>query len=238
MNENLPDVHDLDERRQVLWVLVRGKSIEDFDGFTAAQIADYLADRCEIAISRQMVTAILEKERSLGTVAKTRRGRGASFRIMRRGEDEISQVAARALLIDPSRALTSLRVVEEVLRSLKGEIRICDTYVDSKTLDFLAEMKGASTVQLLTENVHDSGRLRRDLAAFQKEHAVPIEIRVSIPGRLHDRYVLHSDGMLLVGASLKDLGKKQSMIVALSPTFGLEVARLFGRAWHNAKKFS
>ncbi len=185
-----------------------------------------------------MVTAILEKERSLGTVAKTRRERGASFRIMRRGEDEISQVASRALLIDPSRALTSLRAVEEVLRSLKGEIRICDTYVDSKTLDFLAEIKGASTVQLLTENVQDSGRLKRDLAAFQKEHAVPIEIRVSIPGRLHDRYVLHSDGMLLVGASLKDLGKKQSMIVALSSAFGLEVARIFGRAWHDAKRFN
>jgi hypothetical protein len=114
---------------------------------------------------------------------------------------------------------------------------VCDTYVDSKTLDYVAEMKGATAVQLLTENVQDSSRLKRDLAAFEKEHGVPIELRVSAPGRLHDRYVLHADGMLLVGASLKDIGKKQNMIVALSTSVSSEVGRGFGRAWHDATKF-
>jgi hypothetical protein len=237
MNENLPDIHQLEERQQVFWALVAAKSFPHFDGLSAVQISEFLANRCEIAMSRQKVAAILEKERISGTVTMTRRQRLAYFRIMRRGEDEIVRASAKAILIDPSKALTSIRAVEDILRSLKGDVRVCDTYVDSKTLDYLAELKNATRVQLLTENLQDSGRLKRDLVAFEKEHAVPIELRVSAPGRLHDRYVLHSNGMLLVGASLKDIGKKQSMIVALSASVSSEVGRGFGRVWHDATKF-
>jgi hypothetical protein len=188
-------------------------------------------------MSRQKVIAILEKERAAGSVVMTQRKRLAHFKIMRRGEDEILSASTNAILIDPSKALTSIRAVEEILRSLQGSIRICDAYMDSKTLDYVAEMKKATGVQLLTENVQDSSRLKRDLAAFAKEHSVPIELRVAAPGRLHDRYVLHADGMLLVGASLKDIGKKQSMIVALSASFASEVGRGFGRTWNDATKF-
>lgn len=237
MTESLPDIHRLEERQQVLWVLAAAKSEPRFDGFPAAEISDFLADRCAIAMSRQRVTALLKRERASGTVALTRRNRLAHFKIMKRGEDEIVSASASAILIDPSRALTSIRAVEEILRSLRGGIRVCDAYVDSKTLDYMAEMKGATGVQLLTENVQDSSRLKRDLAAFEKEYGFPIELRVSPPGRLHDRYVLHADGMLLVGASLKDIGKKQSMIVALSTSVSSEVERGFGRAWHDATKF-
>jgi hypothetical protein len=237
MTERLPNIHELEERQQVLWVLVAAKSDPRFDGFSAAQISDFLANRCEIAMSRQRVTALLERERTSGAVTLTRRKRLAHFKIMRRGEDELVSASTHAILVDPSRALTSIRAVEEILRSLRGDIRVCDTYVDSKTLDYVAEMKGATGVQLLTENVQDSSRLKRDLSAFEKEHRIPIELRISAPGRLHDRYVLHADGMLLVGASLKDIGKKQSMIVALSTSVSSEVDRGFGRAWHDATKF-
>jgi hypothetical protein len=160
MSELLPDIHRMEERQQVLWVLVATKADPHFDALSAAQISDFLANKCEIAMSRQKVIAILEKERAAGSVVMTQRKRLAHFKIMRRGEDEILSASTNAILIDPSKALTSIRAVEEILRSLQGSIRICDTYMDSKTLDYVAEMKKATGVQLLTENVQDSSRLK------------------------------------------------------------------------------
>src|SRR5258708_37112435 len=128
MNNSLPDIHQLEERQQVLWVLADAKASPHFDGLTAAQVSDFLANRCEIAMSRQKVAAILEKERVSGTVTAVRRQHLAYFKIMRRGEDEIVHASTKAILIDPSKVLTGIRAVEEILRSLRGDIRVCDTY--------------------------------------------------------------------------------------------------------------
>jgi hypothetical protein len=236
--QHLPDVHQLDARKQVLWVLTASKADQKLQRLTAAQLSEILASYCGIAISRQKIMAILKKERVVGTVVMTQHRGLAYFQIMHRGEEEILHTSAKPIFIEPGKALTSIRTVEEVLRSLQGDIRICDAYVDTRTLDYLAQIKGAAKIQLLTENVQDSGRLKRDLAAFEKEHLIPIELRVCASGQLHDRYVLHAGGMLLVGASFKDIGRKQSMIVALSQSFARDVERSFGRVWSNASKFN
>jgi len=227
---DLPDVHQLEPRQQILWVLTAAKVEPGSDLLSCAEISDALADRCGVAMSRQKVAAIIEDERVSGTVLMVRRGRVAYFRVMQSGEAEVLRNSSKPIFIDPAKALSSIRSVEEVLGSLKGEIRVCDTYVDSRTLDFLARIEKATTIKLLTENVQNSSRLKRDLQAFEKEHSIPIETRISAAGQLHDRYVLHSDGILVVGASLKDIGKKQSMIISLSRSFAQEVAQGFHRS--------
>jgi hypothetical protein len=215
----LPDVHQLEPRQQVLWALTAAKIESGSDLLSCAEISDALADRCGIAMSRQKVAAIIEGERASGAVLVVRRGSATYFRVMQSGEAEILRNSSKPIFIDPAKALSSIRSVEEVLGSLKGDFRVCDTYVDSRTLDFLARIEKATTIKLLTENIQNSSRLKRDLQAFEKEHSIPVETRISVAGQLHDRYVLHSDGILVVGASLKDIGKKQSMIIALSRSF-------------------
>jgi hypothetical protein len=234
---NLLDIHGLEERQQVLWVLTEAKEASNCDWLASAQISDRLASQCGIAMSRQKVTSLLDVEKSAGTVAKTRRGGQTYFKVMKLGEDAVRPTSTQSMLIDPATALTSIRAVEDIFSSLRGNIRVCDAYIDSKTLDYFVGMKSAIKFHVLTENIQDSSRLRRDIAAFEKEHGVPIELRVSAPGKLHDRYVLHADGMLLVGASLKDIAKKQSMIVALSNSMARDVEKGFGRFWNDATKF-
>ena len=156
---------------------------------------------------------------------------------MKKGEDELGGFATSPIFIDPSRKLSSIRAIEHVLGALEGPIKICDTYIDSRTIDYVAQSKKAQSIKVLTENIQDSGRLRRDTEAFAKESGKVIEIRVSLPGQLHDRYVLHSGGMLLIGASLKDMAKKQSMIVTLPRSFATEIEKVFERNWSNATKF-
>src|SRR6266404_6268251 len=118
--EQLPDVHQLDARQQVLWVLTVAKRDPKLDMLTAAQISDILAHACGIAIARQRVLGILEKEKAVGVVAPVRRDGRAYFKIMHRGEEEILRGAAKSIFVDPARALTSIRAVEDILRSLNG----------------------------------------------------------------------------------------------------------------------
>jgi hypothetical protein len=233
----LPELHLLEPRKQVLWTLAAAKQSGAGAFMTPVEISETLADPHGISISRQRVVAILDKERGVGTVRSIRRDGATCFQLMRLGEEELLGSSIQSVFVDPTKALSSIRNVEDVLRSLRGIIRVCDPYIDARTLDYLAQMEGATSIELLTENVQDSNRLKRDLTAFKKEHRIPLEIRVATPGQLHDRYVLHANGMLFVGASFKDIGKKQSMIVALPASFATELERNFSRNWSNATNF-
>ena len=79
----LPDIHALaNERLCVLWVLCAARKDPSLTLLTPAQISDILRDCCEIAISRQRVSAILAKE--TGTVARIRINGKQHFKIMKR----------------------------------------------------------------------------------------------------------------------------------------------------------
>lgn len=233
---HLPDLHQLDERLQVFWVLAVAKAEPLIEGLTSAQIAAILQEICGVAVTRQRIAAILEKAR--GFVAVNRRYGVKHFKLMKRGEDDLLGSPLQPIFIDPEKPYTSKRRFEELLEQLDAEVSICDPYFSSRTLDYVAQIGRATSVRILTENVQDSGRVKRDLAAFTKEHPTRLEVRVSQPGHLHDRYIIHRDEMFLVGASLKDLGKKQSIVVRLPGSFSAEMSRAFNREWDRAAKLS
>jgi hypothetical protein len=229
------DIHRLqNEREQSLWVMATSKNEVGIDFVTPAEISDVLRDRYHIAVPRQRISALLHKEK--GTVAR-RRTNGKQYFIMRKGEDEISSSMIAPIFIEPEAALSQIRKVEDVLGTLKGSLRICDPYVDNRTIDLLAECGAAEDIKLLTVNVHKEGPFRRDLAAFAREHGDILETRVLEQGNLHDRYIIHSDGMLLLGTSLNGLGKKQSFIVSVGEDLRQMASPAFDRSWASAKKF-
>jgi len=154
---------------------------------------------------------------------------------MQKGEDEVLAIDTQPVFVDPENALSSIRKVEGIFELLKGDLLVCDTYVDHKTFDYLALAHKATSIKLLTENVQNETRFRRDLAAFTKQYKIPIEVRQTTG--LHDRYVIYPSGMLLFGSSIKDIGKKQSLVVRLPTSFGTEMAKAFGRKWNAATKF-
>jgi hypothetical protein len=53
-----------------------------------------------------------------------------------------------------------------------------------------------------------------------------VEVGLIGQGHLHDRYLVHDDGILLMGASVKDVGKKQSFVIAAGA-----VAPAFDKLW-------
>jgi len=56
---------------------------------------------------------------------------------------------------------------------------------------------------------------------------------------LHDRYryILHEEGMLLLGTSLNGFAKKQSFVVSLGSDIKSATETAFNRMWASATKF-
>ena len=102
------DIHRFQEERdQILWVLATGKNDVGIDFVTPAQVSDVLRDIYQVAMPRQRISAILVKEK--GTVARRRIDGRQHYKIMKRGEDQISSSIIAPVFIDPEAALSQIR---------------------------------------------------------------------------------------------------------------------------------
>ncbi|MGB6836283.1 MAG: hypothetical protein WBF66_01095 [Dehalococcoidia bacterium] len=200
---------------------------------TPAEISMVLRDTYKIALPRQKIQTLLAAER--GTVARRKKAGVRAYQIMQIGVDEVlAATSTTVVFVEPEQALSKIRETEEILSSLRGMISVCDPYVDGRTLDFLAICGNATTIRLLTVNIGKPSPFARDIAAFNKEHAGKLEVRVATQKDLHDRYIIHDDGLLLLGTSLNGLGKKQSFVIALGPDLRADVSGAFESRWQTA----
>jgi len=228
----LPDPHELDDRLRAFWVLRVGQESVGIDVMTPSEISTVLRDVCSIDLPRQRVEAILSRE--TGTVAKRKKNKKRAYQLMGTGSKQLDKIGSAVVFIEPSQAFTKLREVHSILGSVAGELRICDPYVDMRTLDMLAECKNATSIQLLSINVNKPTGFKQALKAFAKEHQIQLEVRRAQPGVLHDRYLIHDEGMLLFGTSFNGLGLKQSFVVALGEDIRNAVLAGFEIDWQRA----
>jgi hypothetical protein len=227
-----PDVRTLgDERKEALWVLWVGREKAATAVMSAADVSSVLRDVFGIHVSRQRAQSLLAAEKR--TVVPRRNGRETGYQIMQAGIDEVAG-SSMATYIDPDRALSSIRKVEAILSGLTGTVRLCDPYVDGRTLDLLTESKKATSIQLLTANVNDVSVLMRDIKAFHRQHGNHLEVRIAKTPGLHDRYAIDDIAMMMFGTSLNGIGFKQSFIVALGPDIRASMIPVFDSTWSQA----
>jgi hypothetical protein len=62
----------------------------------------------------------------------------------------VRSVKSSVLFITPQQSLTAIRAVKDILGTLKGFVRVCDPYVDGRTLDWLSSCQQATKLDLLT----------------------------------------------------------------------------------------
>jgi hypothetical protein len=221
-----------DDRRRALWLLALAKSC-DLDPLTPAEISDALRDAFGTFVSRQRIGALLQKDGS-GTVAPRRKNGRRAYQVMERGLQEIQSAPSGVVLVEPEGALTAIREVETILRTLRGDLSVCDPHVDSRTLDLLGEASHVNAMRLLTVNVHKEQAFRRDLKAWRAEHRTVLEVRRVAPGLLHDRYLIDDKRMFLIGTSLNGLGFKESFVVAAGSDMRFAVLAAFNQRWASA----
>jgi hypothetical protein len=230
---NLPDISSIDDPRLgALWILRLGQDRASVPLMTPGEVSTVLRDVYGIALARQKIEGMLANERQ--AVAKRKKNGRRAYQIMQAGIDEIEGISSSVLLIEPARVLTSLRATEAILNTLNGTVKVCDPYVDARTLDLLGECGNAQAIRLLTMNVNNPNKLRRDARAFVQQYGIALEVRVVGQRVLHDRYVIDDDGMLLFGTSLNGIGFKQSFVVSLGEDIRASVLTTFDSYWKTA----
>ncbi len=103
-------------------------------------------------------------------------------------------------------------LVEKLVARAKTSILLIDNWVGAETLDMLAKKrKGVSVTVVTSEHKDRNGRPRPTLAATDivKFNAQYPTLTVRYSEKFHDRFLILDDKEIyLIGASLKDLGKK------------------------------
>jgi len=231
-----PDVHLLtDDLDVALWVLLVGSEKLEIESLTAAEIAEVATHTFRRGLTRQRAASSLRLERKL--VTRTPGTTPTRFIILRAGIDRVKGHQTDVVVVDPVNAFTALRRLDAILSCVKGEAKMCDPYIDDKTLLALTSVPTTVKIKLLTLNVSDPSQFRRRFQAYHKEYG-NLEIRVSSSTDLHDRYLIDQSQMWLLGQSLNGIGKKQSFIVAMGQDTRAAMDRAFTERWNRANAWT
>lgn len=226
-----------------LWVLWVAKEKLGMKKLTAEQIASIIRDVKEISIDAISITRSFSRARD--KIHTYHEDDEVYFEIMKPGKDHlVSQVKEGAIEIfyfEPDKRYTSKRLLSKnILNNLKGELRIVDPYCSERTLDVLNNIKNRS-VKFLTrvENLREKERERflRDLQDFKPEHP-NVEFRNYPHTDVHDRYIISSELLVILGHSIKDLGSKESFAVMLNKDMSKNIVGVvienFNRRWKHS----
>ena len=121
------------------------------------------------------------------------------------------------------------------------QIQIVDPYCGERTLDILGNVKNR-VVKFITrvENLREKNKKRflRELKDFKSEHP-EIEFKNYPHKDIHDRYIISSELLVILGHSIKDLGAKESFAIILNKDMNKNIVEAlienFNRRWKQSK---
>ena len=172
------------------------------------------------------------------------------YRLMTRGEREAEKILSSGsglavLRIEGGQPRQARLRLGEILKSLKGIVRICDPFYGVSTLDSLDSLSKTCNIKFLSQKTNESSRkISGALRDFYKERSNKersnVEFRIAPKtARLHDRYIVTKQELLILGHGLKDIGNKESFVIVLEkslvPDLIDEISSSFDKEWEGAK---
>lgn len=221
-----------DDLGAALWVMLVAADALGETQLTPAEISAGLHNGPRINISRQRIEGMLRQQPKL--VSRKRVGGKWRYTLMQAGIGYLSQASAGVLFVEPEQALTQVRAIQDLFGQVTGIVRICDPYLAPRSLDFILECRSASELRLLTRQIQKQSAFVGDLKAARSELGVPITVKVAGASVLHDRYLIHDNGMLIFGTSLNGLGNKQTIVVEAGQDLRTMALGAFDRDWKSA----
>lgn len=185
---------------------------------TVVEIEDCLV---EAGVSVRATSITRSFSRMGNMVRSSRIDSDVVYRLMTEGEQTAEKLIQSGNIqlqsVDSGTPYTSRLLLEQVLRSLQGDVRICDPYLGLATFQTLRSLSGTANVRFLTGMPSGSNpRLQQTVRDFQTEFA-GTEVRMaSSSSRIHDRFLMDNSTLCLLGHGLKDIGKKQSFIIRIN----------------------
>lgn len=223
-----------------LWVLWVAKKKLGIKKLTAEQVARIIKDAKEVSCKPISITRSFS--RAGDKIHAYKEGEEVYFEIMKPGKDHlishVKEGSIKVFYFEPDKRYTSKRLLaKNILDDLKGELRIVDPYCGERTLDILSNIKNR-VVKFLTrvENLRERERncFSRELQDFKSEH-LEIKFRNYPHKDIHDRYIISSERLVILGQSIKDLGAKESFAIILNKDTSKNIVEAlienFNRRW-------
>ncbi len=138
---------------------------------------------------------------------------------------------APVYIIKSGQNFTAIRLLEEFLMTeiKEKEVLLCDSHISHSTLYPFAILKGKiELLKILTANIYDSNKLKEYKKKMEKEMGIVVEIKVN--KKIHDRYLISGKKCWHFGASIKDLGNKDTTIKEISEVVA-SMRELFEERW-------
>ena len=148
-----------------------------------------------------------------------------------------NQAITEEVIVPPGEPFTGSLKLKEILRGTRGYAKIIDPYVDETTLEFLLSIPKGIATKLLTAYAGGKEKERRFKRACKrfKTERPQFEIRRCEPTLIHDRFLLTKTQGWIIGSSIKDVGKKLSMIKMIASQSKRETEKMFDRIWAKSK---
>ncbi len=227
-----------------LWVLWIVKEKLNIRKLTAGQIASIIINEMEVSIDDKSI--INSFNRAKGKIHVFHENDEFYFEIMKAGKDflvsQIKEGSIEIFYFEPEKKFTSKKILSKnILDNLRGEAKIIDPYCGERTLDILKDIKDSVNVKFLTkiENLKekDKKKFLRELKDFKTEKK-NIEFKNYPLADIHDRYIISSEFLIILGHSIKDLGNKESFAVVLdkntSRNIFEDLVGNFNKRWNNS----
>lgn len=223
-----------------LWVLWVAKDKIGKNKLTGEQIASVIVETQEISVNTNSIINSLN--RASDKVHRYYENDEIYFEVMKPGKEYLLSLGKRdivnAYYFEPDSKFTTKKFLKnQILNSLKGDLKIVDPYCGERTLDILESIKGRP-VKFLTRiaNLRDRDRNRfmRELIDFKSENP-DIEFRNYPNTDIHDRYIISPTSLVILGHSIKDLGAKESFAIVLNKDASKNIVEAlienFDRRW-------
>jgi hypothetical protein len=198
---------------------------------SAAAVSKSLLDNHGVHIHWRTIESELRRNKDFAIASK--KGGQWVFAPLNAASQRLNGATNDVMFIDPSNAVMATIKLHDKLASLAGLIRICDPYLDSRTLHHLDAITRNVTINFLSFNITDNGTTRSLVQVFAAKH-VNLQIRRAHANILHDRYIIVGQEMLILGTSLNGFGKKQSFVIRAGQTIASSLTVTFDDLWSKA----
>ena len=216
----IPEFENYDKPLEMgMWVLWVAKEKLDITKLSVQQIAEILVEVMEVSITPRVIVNSFNRAKDKKVHIYSEKDK-TYYGIMKTGKELLIANAGggsvQVFYFEAERRYYGKNILaNDILNELVGEIKIVDPYCGDRTLDILSKAK-VKNVKFLTrlENLSEKNKnnFLRELQDFKTEHD-DIEFKNHSNTDIHDRYIISTDVVVILGHSMKDLGTKESFAV-------------------------
>lgn len=242
---DLPSIYDFIKKplEAGLWCLYVSKKAYHHEYFSYEDIGIILQEYLDVPITTSRIKKAFA--RAGNKIIKGQEDNG--YKISQPGEVYLKSLKKNEPIsifyLRPSKPIQAKRTLEALVKSIpKGELRICDPFYGTSTFQVLETiLQHHKNIKFLTTTLgggEKKASVQQIIKDFKQEYSSQMEIKIINKNDMHDRYVIAKNLFFIIGQGIKDLGNKESLIIAVEDRYGRDIRKTltkeFDRRWHNA----